>query len=162
MLMTDGVTPGNEARGYVLRRLLRRSVRAMRLLGVHDPVLPELLPVSKALMEESYPEVATEWARTSASAYAEEESFRRTLAAGTQIFDVAVKNKTPIIERNHTTRSPEDFARLEHLVETAERIVSHELYYPSEQSFACGGCAFQGPCKAWHRQAARTTVNLAA
>jgi alanyl-tRNA synthetase len=90
MLMTDGVTPGNEARGYVLRRLLRRSVRAMRLLGVHDPVLPELLPVSKALMEESYPEIATEWARTSSSAYAEEESFRRTLAAGTQIFDVAV------------------------------------------------------------------------
>ena len=34
MLMTDGVTPGNEARGYVLRRLLRRSIRAMRLLGV--------------------------------------------------------------------------------------------------------------------------------
>ena len=92
MLMTDGVTPGNEARGYVLRRLLRRSVRSMRLLGVHDPVLPELLPVSKALMEESYPEVATEWARTSASAYAEEEAFRRTLASGTQIFDVAVAN----------------------------------------------------------------------
>ena len=90
MLMTDGVTPGNEARGYVLRRLLRRSVRAMRLLGVHDPVLPELLPVSKALMEESYPEVATEWARTSASAYAEEDAFRRTLASGTQIFDTAV------------------------------------------------------------------------
>ncbi|MFP5415782.1 MAG: alanine--tRNA ligase, partial [Actinomycetes bacterium] len=90
MLMTDGVTPGNEARGYVLRRLLRRSVRAMRLLGVHDPVLPELLPVSKALMEESYPEVTSQWERVSASAYAEEESFRRTLASGTQIFDVAV------------------------------------------------------------------------
>ena len=92
MLMTDGVTPGNEARGYVLRRLLRRSVRAMRLLGVHDPVLPELLPISKGLMEESYPEVTSEWARVSASAYAEEESFRRTLASGTQIFDVAVRN----------------------------------------------------------------------
>lgn len=92
MLMTDGVTPGNEARGYVLRRLLRRSVRAMRLLGVHDPVLPELLPVSKALMEESYPEVSVEWARASSAAYTEEEAFRRTLAAGTQIFDVAVRN----------------------------------------------------------------------
>lgn len=92
MLMTDGVTPGNEARGYVLRRLLRRSVRAMRLLGVLDPVLPELLPVSKTLMQESYPEVAAEWARTSSAAYTEEESFRRTLAAGTQIFDVAVRN----------------------------------------------------------------------
>ncbi len=89
MLMTDGVTPGNEARGYVLRRLLRRSVRAMRLLGVHDPVLPELLPISKALMEESYPEVTSQWPRVSAAAYAEEESFRRTLASGTQIFDLA-------------------------------------------------------------------------
>lgn len=90
MLMTDGVAPGNEARGYVLRRLLRRSVRAMRLLGVHDRVLPELLPISKALMEESYPEITTEWERVSQNAYAEEDAFRRTLAAGTQIFDLAV------------------------------------------------------------------------
>jgi len=90
MLMTDGVAPGNEARGYVLRRLLRRSIRAMRLLGVHDPVLPELLPVSKALMEESYPEVTSQWDRVSRIAFNEEEAFRRTLAAGTQIFDVAV------------------------------------------------------------------------
>ena len=69
-------------------------------------------------------------------------------------FDVGVKNKTPVIELNCTTRSPEDFARLERLVETAERIVAHELFYPSEQSFAYGGCAFQEPCRAWHRQAA--------
>ena len=89
MLMTDGVTPGNEARGYVLRRLLRRSVRSMRLLGVHDPVLPDLLPVSKALMEESYPEVTAQWERVHQLAYGEEESFRRTLASGTQIFDLA-------------------------------------------------------------------------
>ena len=90
MLITDGVTPGNEARGYVLRRLLRRVVRAMRLLGVADPVLPELLPVSRDLMAESYPEVERDWARISAIAYAEEDAFRRTLTAGTQIFDLAV------------------------------------------------------------------------
>jgi alanyl-tRNA synthetase len=89
MLMTDGVTPGNEARGYVLRRLLRRSIRAMRLLGVNDPVLPELLPVSRDQMQASYPEILTEWQRVSQIAYAEEEAFRRTLAAGTQIFDLA-------------------------------------------------------------------------
>ena len=90
MLMTDGVTPGNEARGYVLRRLLRRVVRAMRLLGVTDPVLPELLPISRDLMAESYPDVATDWPRISQIAYAEEDAFRRTLATGTQIFDLAV------------------------------------------------------------------------
>ena len=89
MLMTDGVTPGNEARGYVLRRLLRRSIRSMRLLGVNDPVLPELLPVSRDLMSASYPEVPDQWVRTSQVAYAEEEAFRRTLTAGTQIFDLA-------------------------------------------------------------------------
>ncbi len=90
MLITDGVTPGNEARGYVLRRLLRRVVRMMRLLGVADPVLPELLPVSRDLMAATYPEVATDWQRISQIAYAEEDAFRRTLTTGTQIFDVAV------------------------------------------------------------------------
>jgi alanyl-tRNA synthetase len=90
MLIADGVTPGNEARGYVLRRLLRRVVRAMRLLGVTEPVLPELLPISRDLMAESYPEVASDWPRISQIAYAEEGAFRRTLATGTQIFDLAV------------------------------------------------------------------------
>jgi alanyl-tRNA synthetase len=90
MLITDGVTPGNEARGYVLRRLLRRVVRAMRLLGVTEPVFPELLPISRDLMAESYPDVASDWQRISQIAYAEEDAFRRTLATGTQIFDLAV------------------------------------------------------------------------
>ena len=46
MLIGDGVTPGNDGRGYVLRRLLRRAVRSMRLLGCDDRVLPELMPIS--------------------------------------------------------------------------------------------------------------------
>ncbi|HSO70951.1 MAG TPA: alanine--tRNA ligase, partial [Arachnia sp.] len=90
MLMTDGVTPGNEARGYVLRRLLRRVIRSMRLLGVGDPVLGELLPVSRDLMRVSYPEIDENWARVSQAAAVEEESFRRTLQAGTVMFDTAV------------------------------------------------------------------------
>ncbi|MDO5676564.1 MAG: alanine--tRNA ligase [Propionibacteriaceae bacterium] len=90
MLMTDGVTPGNEARGYVLRRLLRRVVRSMRLLGVGDPVLQELLPVSKAAMLASFPEIEENWGRVSQAAYSEEESFRRTLQSGTVMFDTAV------------------------------------------------------------------------
>ncbi|WP_019146526.1 alanine--tRNA ligase [Aeromicrobium massiliense] len=89
MLMGDGVTPGNEARGYVLRRLLRRAVRSMRLLGYDGPALPELLPVSMERMKASYPELETDFARISQVAYAEEDAFRRTLAKGTQIFDQA-------------------------------------------------------------------------
>ena len=90
MLMTDGVSPGNEARGYVLRRLLRRSIRAMRLLGVQDPVLGELLPVSRDAMTASYPEILENWDRVIQSAEAEEASFRRTLQSGTVLFDLAV------------------------------------------------------------------------
>ncbi|GAA1728819.1 alanine--tRNA ligase [Aeromicrobium alkaliterrae] len=87
MLMGDGVTPGNEARGYVLRRLLRRAVRSMRLLGYEDPALPALLPVSLDRMKASYPELEADFARISQVAYAEEEAFRQTLGKGTQIFD---------------------------------------------------------------------------
>ncbi len=91
MLIGDGITPGNEGRGYVLRRLLRRAVRSMRLLGVEDRVLPELLPVSRDRMAASYPELARDWDRISSVAYAEEDAFRQTLRAGTQIFDLAAR-----------------------------------------------------------------------
>ncbi len=89
MLIGDGVTPGNEGRGYVLRRLLRRAVRSMRLLGTEDRVLPELLPVSRDKMGETYAELHRDWERISQIAYAEEDAFRHTLRAGTTIFDQA-------------------------------------------------------------------------
>ena len=104
MLMTDGVTPGNEARGYVLRRLLRRSIRSMRLLGVHEPVLVDLLGVSRDQMVSSYPEIDDQWARIVAVASAEEESFTRTLTSGTQLFDMAV---TGLKDSNETTLTGE-------------------------------------------------------
>lgn len=91
MLIGDGVRPGNDGRGYVLRRLLRRAVRSVRLLGVDDVALPRLLPASMNVMKESYPELETDFERISQIAYAEEEAFRRTLTTGTQIFDVAVE-----------------------------------------------------------------------
>jgi alanyl-tRNA synthetase len=91
MLIGDGVTPGNEGGGYILRRLLRRAVRSMKLLGIDESTLPELLPVSRDAMSASYPELATDFDRISAVAYAEEEAFRRTLSAGTTLFDTAVK-----------------------------------------------------------------------
>ncbi len=89
MLIGDGVTPGNEGRGYVLRRLLRRAVRSMRLLGYEDPALPALLPVSRDKMGETYTELHSDWERISRVAFAEEEAFRKTLASGTTIFDGA-------------------------------------------------------------------------
>ncbi len=76
MLIGDGVTPGNESRGYVLRRLLRRAVRSMRLLGYEDRALPELFPVSRDKMGETYPELHRDWERISTVAFAEEDAFR--------------------------------------------------------------------------------------
>ena len=90
MLIGDGVTPANDGRGYVLRRLLRRAIRSMRLLGYEDPALPELLPVARDCMAPSYPELATDFERISTYAYNEEETFRQTLRAGTTILDLAV------------------------------------------------------------------------
>ncbi|MCJ1694336.1 alanine--tRNA ligase [Rathayibacter caricis] len=90
MLLSDGVTPSNEGRGYILRRLMRRTVRAMRLLGVDTAVFPELFAASRDAMAAAYPEVQTEYERLSTSAFGEEEAFLRTLAAGTEILDLAV------------------------------------------------------------------------
>ncbi|WP_298457794.1 alanine--tRNA ligase [uncultured Cellulomonas sp.] len=90
MLIGDGVTPSNEGRGYVLRRLLRRVVRAMRLLGVEEPTFPTLFAASRDAMKDSYPEVEADYPRISRVAIAEEEAFRRTLASGTAILDTAV------------------------------------------------------------------------
>ncbi len=89
MLIGDGVTPGNESRGYVLRRLLRRAVRSVRLLGYEDRALPELFPVSRDKMSEGYPALLADWERISTVAFAEEEAFRSTLRTGTTIFDTA-------------------------------------------------------------------------
>ncbi|MFY1636486.1 alanine--tRNA ligase [Solwaraspora sp. WMMB335] len=90
MIIADGVTPGNEGRGYVLRRILRRAIRAMRLLGRADPALPELLPIARDCMAPSYPEIAADFGRISDQAYGEEETFRATLRTGTAILDTAI------------------------------------------------------------------------
>jgi len=90
MLIADGVRPGNDGRGYVLRRLIRRAVRSMRLLGVPDPVMPDLLPVSMSVMRLSYPEIEPAFGRIAEIAYTEEEMFRRTLSAGITILDSAI------------------------------------------------------------------------
>ena len=90
MIISDGVTPSNEGRGYVLRRLLRRIVRSARLLGITEPVLPSFAEVVRDEMSASYPELRLEFERISAVVRTEEEAFRATLTAGSRIFDTAV------------------------------------------------------------------------
>ena len=90
MLVGDGVVPGNEGRGYVLRRLLRRVVRTMRVLGTEDAVLGELVDTTLAVMAPSYPALAQDAARVRGVAVAEEEAFAETLRTGTQLFATSV------------------------------------------------------------------------
>ncbi len=90
MLIGDGVTPGNDGRGYVLRRLLRRTVRAMRLLGVEDTTFSQLFATSRDAMKAAYPELETDWDRIHRIAVAEEEAFLRTLTSGTSVLEEAL------------------------------------------------------------------------
>ena len=90
MLIADGVTPSNEGRGYILRRLMRRAIRAMRLLGVTEPCLPVLFPASRDAMKGSFPYVADDFERISRIAYAEEKAFLHTIETGTERLEEAV------------------------------------------------------------------------
>ena len=89
MLIGDGVTPGNEGRGYVLRRMMRRTIRNMRLLGSMDPIMSELTVAAIGAMGPQYPELITDKKRILSVSVSEEESFLQTLKSGTQIFDLA-------------------------------------------------------------------------
>jgi alanyl-tRNA synthetase len=89
MLIGDGVTPGNEGRGYVLRRMMRRTIRNMRLLGTNDPVIAQLTEAAIGAMGAQYPELITDKKRILSVSTSEEESFLQTLKSGTQIFDLA-------------------------------------------------------------------------
>ena len=88
MLIGDQVVPGNEGRGYVLRRILRRVVRSMRLLGGPDTSMRELVSSGIEAMSPQYPELELERDRIHSIAEAEEAVFLQTLRAGTQIFDL--------------------------------------------------------------------------
>ncbi|MBB5935606.1 alanine--tRNA ligase [Streptomyces zagrosensis] len=90
MLIGDGVTPGNEGRGYVLRRIMRRAIRNMRLLGASGPVVGALVDVVLKTMGEQYPELREDRKRIETVALAEEGAFLKTLKAGTNILDTAV------------------------------------------------------------------------
>jgi len=90
MLVNDGVTPSNEGRGYILRRLLRRVIRSMRLIGVEDASFSVLFAASRDAMVESYPELEQNFAFILQIVEAEEQTFLRTLAAGTVILDEAI------------------------------------------------------------------------
>lgn len=91
MLILDGVTPGNEGRGYILRRLLRRIIRSAKLLGAKGETMERFMNTIMDTMTPSYPEIADNRERILRVAVAEEKAFLKTLESGTKLFDEAVE-----------------------------------------------------------------------
>ncbi len=91
ILIGDGVSPANDGRGYVLRRLLRRVIRSAKLLGIDDPIVGDLMTTVRDAMGPSYPELVTDFDRIHRIAVAEETAFNRTLASGSRLFDDAAR-----------------------------------------------------------------------
>ena len=89
MLIADGITPGNDGRGYVLRRLLRRIVRSARLLGAGGATVGKFTEAVIDTMSTSYPELAEQRSRIVSLAVGEEDAFLKTLTAGSKLFDDA-------------------------------------------------------------------------
>ena len=89
-LISDGVFPSNEDRGYVLRRIIRRAVRHAWLLGVEDPIMPELVDAVVSIMGPDYPELVGNHAFVRDVLDREERRFRETLRTGSVILDEAL------------------------------------------------------------------------
>ncbi|WP_407336046.1 alanine--tRNA ligase [Dietzia kunjamensis] len=92
MLISDGVTPGNEGRGYILRRLLRRIVRSVRLLGATGETMAEFMATVRDAIGPSFPETVSGYDRIERIAVAEEVAFLKTLESGTQLFERAASD----------------------------------------------------------------------
>ncbi|CAN7357897.1 alanine--tRNA ligase [Phenylobacterium sp. LjRoot225] len=88
-LIADGVTPSNEGRGYVLRRIMRRAMRHAHLLGAAEPLMHRLAPTLVQLMGEAYPELKRAEPAIVDTLRQEEERFRRTLGRGMSLLDEA-------------------------------------------------------------------------
>jgi alanyl-tRNA synthetase len=105
----DGATPGNEGRGYVLRRLLRRAARYGRKINLKDPFLYKLVAVVVNNFSHVFPEVKTNRAQIEKIIKAEEESFNATLDRGIELFDAVVKKQNA---KNEKTISGDDVFKL--------------------------------------------------
>jgi alanyl-tRNA synthetase len=90
-LIADGVLPSNEGRGYVLRRIMRRAMRHLELLGAHEPVMWKLVPALVREMGAAYPELQRAESLTAETLRLEETRFRRTLERGLAILDDETK-----------------------------------------------------------------------
>jgi alanyl-tRNA synthetase len=86
-LISDGVMPSNEGRGYVLRRIMRRAMRHVHILGAKDPIMHKMLPTLTSIMGEAYPDLISKQDYISDIIFREEERFKRTLDRGLKLLE---------------------------------------------------------------------------
>tara|TARA_B100001971_G_C18266616_1_gene593486 strand:- start:5644 stop:8253 length:2610 start_codon:yes stop_codon:yes gene_type:complete len=91
MLLTDGVIPSNDGRGYVLRRIIRRGVRHLDVLGITDTTFPKLIPIVFNILGEEYPQNAVNQSLAENYLKLEEENFRQTLSTGLELLNKQMK-----------------------------------------------------------------------
>ena len=105
-LISDGVLPANEGRGYVLRKILRRGIRHGRMLGQEDAFMYRMVDAVRDEMQAAYPELAETAGRVAKVVRAEEERFGRTLALGSKQLDAAIERvrKEAGDQRSHVAR----------------------------------------------------------
>jgi len=107
--IADGAIPGNEGRGYVMRRILRRAARYGRSLGMHEPFIYKLVPTVIDVLADTFPELHERFDHISTVIRSEEEHFNRTLDRGLEIFD---KIKSDLETTGKDTISGEDVFKL--------------------------------------------------
>jgi alanyl-tRNA synthetase len=103
----DGALPGNEGRGYVLRRILRRAARFGRTLGMHEPFIYQLVPTLIETMSYIFPEIKSNQEHIQKVIKGEEESFNTTLDNGLKIFEELITN--PALLGSHTISGEDAF-----------------------------------------------------
>lgn len=86
-LISDGVMPSNEGRGYVLRRIMRRAMRHAHILGAKEPIMHKILPSLTSIMGEAYPDLITKQDYISDIIFREEERFKKTLDRGLKLLE---------------------------------------------------------------------------
>jgi alanyl-tRNA synthetase len=124
-LISDGVTPANEGRGYVLRKIIRRAITHGRLLGQEKPFLHEMVFAVRDLMEDAYPELSESAERVSKAVLAEETRFAHTLASG--LFQLS--RLIPAAKSDYVAKGLSAYASKRHLEVGAEKVsAAREIY----------------------------------